>query len=256
MNDSGAYRIRLNGFWTATALPDGRTRCTRRFGRPRTLDDDESVWLTAATVPAPAVVAVNGHVLGATHKPRPFAFEIASPLEPRNAVTIDVRGPPEVVFHDVALEIRRLSFEPVRPSDYEFAHDLTRTNMSEFVARHWGDWDSDIFRKNFDGTENYLVYCCGSPVGFVRLMVAGDRLVLDDLQIVPGLQNQGLGTWALKQVEAIALSRGCIAVRLRSFHENPAYGLYRRVGFAIASAGEGADWLEKSVVAADSAELN
>jgi len=160
-------------------------------------------------------------------------------------VTIEIRGED---VSDVALEIRRLSFEPVRPSDYDFAHDLTRNNMAEFVTRHWGGWDSAIFRKNFEQTENYLVYCCSDPAGFVRLAVDGAQLVLDDLQIVPEFQNQGIGTWVLRQIQSIAIQRNLRSVRLRCFHDNPAYNLYRRVGFHVVIAGETADWLELPIV--------
>lgn len=95
------HRIRLHGFWTASELPDGRTRHARRFGRPRTLDADETAWLVGVGV---GRVFLNGEPLGeATGS---FAFEVTAKLLPRNELALDGPAQPE----DAALEIRsRLS---------------------------------------------------------------------------------------------------------------------------------------------------
>jgi len=265
VSQNDAYRIRLRGFWTASEPAPGRTRFARRFGKPRTLDADESLWLVGLNPPGPVVAAVNGTPIGETRKPRSFAFEISSALQQRNEATlefstsdlspnasevpaVDLTGVrAQIDPGEIALEVRRLSLEPVRPDDFEFAHDLTRSNMSDFVTRHWGGWDADIFRTKYDRTQNSLIFLTGSPVGFVRLAVDADRLVLEDLQIVPTLQNAGIGTWALKELEAVARRRGLHAIRLRCFRENLAYHLYRRFGFAVVEPSDGADWLEKPV---------
>ena len=88
MSANNAYRIRLRGFWAASAV--GRTRFARRFGRPRTLDPDESAWIVGLNPPTPVVVSVNGIPIGETSKTRPFAFEIPFPLQPRNEVAIEL----------------------------------------------------------------------------------------------------------------------------------------------------------------------
>lgn len=140
-----------------------------------------------------------------------------------------------------------LSLTPAAPDEYAFTHDLTRANMEAYVARFWGGWDPDVYRANYDRTENLILRLDADRVGFVRLSPDGDRLVLEDLQLLPAVQNRGIGTRALAAVEQLAAGRGFRAVRLRCFHVNPAYRLYQRAGFAVAEPGDTADWMEKPV---------
>ena len=98
------HRIRLGPPWE-TAADAGRTRYARKFGRPRTLDPDERVWLVCGSLPGPAEVLVNGERVGASEAAGPFAADITHLLNPRNEVAIVTASadPPA----DVALEIRR-----------------------------------------------------------------------------------------------------------------------------------------------------
>jgi GNAT superfamily N-acetyltransferase len=140
-----------------------------------------------------------------------------------------------------------LTLRPAAPDEYAFTHDLTRANMEPYVARFWGGWDPDVYRANYARTENLVARVGGERVGFVRLSPDGDRLVLDDVQVVPAFQNRGIGTRVLAAVERLAAGRGFRAVRLRCFPVNPAYRLYLRAGFAVVERGDVADWLEKPV---------
>ena len=87
------HRIRLGPPWVAS--PDG-TRHTRRFGRPRTLDADERVWLVCAF--EPDAVTVNGQTVPAT-------ADITSFLQPRNEIEIQLAVGGNFPV-EVALEIR------------------------------------------------------------------------------------------------------------------------------------------------------
>jgi len=95
------HAIRLRGFWTAEPLPDGRTRHTRRFGRPGTLSDDEVVYVTA-DLPAGARVLVNGVLIGEAIADGAAAFLIGGPLQLRNELAVELAGE----LGGVGLEIR------------------------------------------------------------------------------------------------------------------------------------------------------
>jgi hypothetical protein len=93
------HRIRLRGYWTVTALPDGRTRHTRHFGEPRT-PPGETVWVVGELT-GPARVSVNGDPLG--EPAGAFAFEVTGRLRPRNELAIETA---EKTLGEVGIAIR------------------------------------------------------------------------------------------------------------------------------------------------------
>ena len=97
------HKIRLGPPWQTVAT-DAGTRHARKFGRPRTLDANERLWLACAHVPGPAEVRVNGTVVGTPGAAGPFAADVTSHLQPRNEVVFAVAsdGP----LGPVALEVR------------------------------------------------------------------------------------------------------------------------------------------------------
>jgi hypothetical protein len=99
-----SHRIRLGPPWETTA-DGGRNQHVRKFGRPRTIDPHERVWLVCGSLPGPAEVFVNGQRVGASEVPGPFAADVTHLLNPRNEVVIvsPSADPPA----DVALDIRQ-----------------------------------------------------------------------------------------------------------------------------------------------------
>ncbi len=99
------HTIRLNGFWIATPLPTGM-RFTRPFGKPRTLDANETVWIVGS-LPTIGTIQVNNTILGNFAASTPFAFEITNRLASRNQIAFDLVTSTEVAIDGVVLEIRR-----------------------------------------------------------------------------------------------------------------------------------------------------
>jgi hypothetical protein len=98
------HTIRLRGFWETSS--DGTRTChTRKFGRPRTLDSAERVWLVCESVPGPAEVSVNGQTVGTLTQADPFAADITDSLRERNAVLFAVAS--DQPLGELVLEIRR-----------------------------------------------------------------------------------------------------------------------------------------------------
>jgi GNAT superfamily N-acetyltransferase len=241
------HTIRLAGGWAGTST-EGMTRYTRRFGRPRTLDPNETVWVTIRDTHGSGTVSVNGRPIGEiVDASVPFAVEIRPLLQDRNELVLDLRTSDDHSPGDVTLEIRTesLSLTSSSPADYAFTHDLTRSNMERYVAKYWGGWDEAVYRANYDRTENLVLRVGDERVGFVRLEPATDRLVLEDVQLLPAYQNRGLGGWMLDRVRELAAARGVRAVRLRCFKDNPARRLYLRAGFRVVEDAGAAEWFER-----------
>ena len=83
-----AHRIRLTGFWTITALADGRVRSVRRFGRPGGLSAGEAVAITGDW-PAGAGVFVNGVSIGEAATAGHAAFAVTQALDARNELMVE-----------------------------------------------------------------------------------------------------------------------------------------------------------------------
>jgi hypothetical protein len=83
---------------------DTGARHERKFGRPRTLDADERLWLVCEHVPGPTEVRVNGTTVGKSDTAGPFAADITALLLPRNAVSFAVAS--GEALGGVALEVR------------------------------------------------------------------------------------------------------------------------------------------------------
>src|SRR5262245_31432103 len=99
------HTIRLRGAWGVTSDARSRTQHTRNFGRPRTLDADERLWLVCAHVPGAGEVFVNGEIVGTLTSAGPFAVDITGRLLPRNTVAFVVAS--AEALGEVVLEIRR-----------------------------------------------------------------------------------------------------------------------------------------------------
>ena len=89
------HRIRLAGFWESVTVGEV-TRHRRPFGKPRSQDGAETVWVVSTVA---GVVEVNGVALGTG-----ASFDITPHLLPRNELAIGL--PPEVALGEVVLEIR------------------------------------------------------------------------------------------------------------------------------------------------------
>jgi hypothetical protein len=97
------HKIRLGPPWEVTRDAT-HTRHARNFGRPRTLEPGERVWLVCDSLPGAAEVTVNGVVVGLPAAGA-FAADITDHLRPRNVVVFAVAGGDPL--GGIALEIRR-----------------------------------------------------------------------------------------------------------------------------------------------------
>lgn len=100
---SSFHSIRLGPPWQITTYDTG-ARHTRKFGRPRTLDANERLWLVCEHIPGTAEVRVNDTPVAPSAAVGVFAADITSLLLPRNEVVFVVAsGAP---LGAVVLEIR------------------------------------------------------------------------------------------------------------------------------------------------------
>ena len=123
------------------------------------------------------------------------------------------------------------SLRRATPSDYEFAHTLTRSNMIGYYKRHGLVWRSDLFLASWNGSENYVIEWAGMAIGVLRIDQDSDALYVHDIHIVSTHRNRGAGTFALESAHDLARRRHRRTLILRVFVDNPAGRLYERLGY-------------------------
>lgn len=97
----------------------------------------------------------------------------------------------------------------------------------------------DHFARDSTYGKTWLIVCNEKYVGYVVLTVSfsfeyrGYDAFIDELYITEQYRRQGMGRRAMEFVEIAAADLGVNAIHLEVTHGNdPAIGLYRRVGYA------------------------
>lgn len=79
----------------------------------------------------------------------------------------------------------------------------------------------------------------GTPVGFALASVHGQRIHLEELDVLPEHGRKGVGSALLKAVEDHALSRDCTEITLTTFVDVPWNApFYASIGFEVMSEPE------------------
>ena len=117
---------------------------------------------------------------------------------------------------------RGCALRAARRDDEEFLFALHRSAMRDYVEAAWG-WDERWQRDHFAAT-----YAPRRHAVIVRIDPGQRR----DIELVPEVRNQGIGTAVLRAVLMLAEQEGR-AVELLVLKHNPAQRLYARLGFRV-----------------------
>ncbi|WP_090334221.1 N-acetyltransferase [Nitrosomonas sp. Nm51] len=128
-----------------------------------------------------------------------------------------------------------IRIRPVERADYDWLLDLHHTVYRELIISEFGYWDDDeelgLFLDSWETKKIDIILKQNKPVGMFIIEQQGDYLWLDELQIEPQYQNQGIGTAVILQLICRARKLG-LPLRLRVLHANlGAFRLYQKLGF-------------------------
>lgn len=128
-----------------------------------------------------------------------------------------------------------LQIRPADRSDYHWLLDLHHTVYRELIIKEFGYWDDDeemgLFLEAWETKKIEVVMIDDCPAGMFIVEQQDGHLWLDEIQINPRYQNQGIGTEIIVQLIVRARKRN-MPLRLRVLHANEgAYRLYRKLGF-------------------------
>ncbi|MBX3616318.1 GNAT family N-acetyltransferase [Nitrosomonas sp.] len=124
---------------------------------------------------------------------------------------------------------------PAQNSDYDWLLRLHHTVYRNLIIKAFGCWDEDeefeLFTEAWQTQKIQILMRNGQRIGMLMIFEETGRLWLDEIQIDPQFQNQGIGTIVIKELIAIARDRQ-LPVHLRVLRANRgAHRLYCRLGF-------------------------
>lgn len=125
----------------------------------------------------------------------------------------------------------KIRFRQATQADIEFLDSIYTLGLQKHVERIY-TWKPELFRQKFNPLLTQVIISDGIEVGMVTVKRQVDELYLGDIVILPEFQNQGIGSAVIKGVLRDANTEG-VPVRLQVLKQNPAKGLYERLGFVI-----------------------
>jgi GNAT superfamily N-acetyltransferase len=122
-----------------------------------------------------------------------------------------------------------LTLRPTTTLDHDFALEVTEACMKAYAEQTWGNWNG---KADFDPTFDQIIQLDGQDIGILCVEKHATQWQVDKLYILPTYQNQGHGSFLLKQLKAEAII-GDIPIRLSVLQVNPAQRFYARHGFVV-----------------------
>jgi ribosomal protein S18 acetylase RimI-like enzyme len=134
-------------------------------------------------------------------------------------------------------------FRPTRDEDRQFLAELYATTRWEEVAQTgWPvetrlnflaqqfELQSIHYAKYRPNAERMVIERDGTPIGRLEVDETADRLHIVDISLAPARRGGGIGTAILGDLQRLA-ENGGRKVSIFVEKQNPALGLYRRLGF-------------------------
>jgi len=125
---------------------------------------------------------------------------------------------------------------PITQGDKEFFRKLNEISYREVIEEQFGEWDSKFQRAAFEvkwKEQNYLkILRDGEIIGGIWVQDLDTYHQLREIQILPAHRNQNIGSNLIAAEAQRAKMLGKI-LRLRVLLRNPAFQLYKRLGFVV-----------------------
>lgn len=129
-----------------------------------------------------------------------------------------------------------IDLEPLNENDVEFRWQVFDATIKPFVERHTGIASDDLrpmLAEQLRVGRHQAIVVAGERAGVLLATSEGDHIAIQQLEILPGFQGQGIGTAILTQLIARS-RREHLPLRLSVFDDNlGALKLYERLGFVV-----------------------
>lgn len=127
-----------------------------------------------------------------------------------------------------------IALRPVEPRDIPALYAVHRDAMGDYVVATWGTWDPGLQRRFFEDRlargRMQVVEVDGALAGIWETSERKSSLHLENVELASWVQRMGIGTRLVSGLQQQAEARD-MPVTLQVLLVNPAFGLYRRLGF-------------------------
>jgi ribosomal protein S18 acetylase RimI-like enzyme len=132
--------------------------------------------------------------------------------------------------------MENLALREARDSDAAFLLSLAREAYRDVLAAQFDGWNEGAHGKRFlekiASLPFWVAELGGEPVGAVSSSLHDDHLRVNELLVLPGFQNRGVGSYLLLRELEHARGAG-VPVRLYTLRLNRAINFYERHGFTV-----------------------
>jgi len=129
-----------------------------------------------------------------------------------------------------------LRLRPATAADAGFAYRVSRETMRGHALATFGTWNQEEVRqrcsKNIADGFTRIIELDDVQIGIYVVERAPDHVQLLQIFILPEYQRRGIGSHLIERLLAEARATN-LPLRLRVLRVNPAFELYRRMGFKV-----------------------
>ena len=131
----------------------------------------------------------------------------------------------------------KYNLRPYTKDDSEFVYQSKKEAYKHYAKKFWGAWDegkqrsffADFIKKVQDTL--LIIEYQGISIGLCHgNIIDQNTYTIGNIIVVPSYQGHGIGTDLLQN---IIKNNPRMKMRLQVFKENPAIGLYKRLGFVV-----------------------
>ena len=115
--------------------------------------------------------------------------------------------------------------------DYRFVYNLLKRNMYALFVKHWGRWNPNVFRDNFNKKNIRIIEYKTKRVAFYDFEFKDGFSYIHNVQVSPSRQGKGLGTCLVSLMENETKRHKLKKIRLKVFKDNLARKLYLKLGY-------------------------
>lgn len=126
----------------------------------------------------------------------------------------------------------KISFQPAKTADIPFLLNLRKRTMNSYLEDAGmmisNDYHHARIKEYF--ADSSIICINGKAVGLIKLSKQEDKLHIRQFQILPALQNKGVGSQVLQLIMKKAQQLN-LPITLNVMLKNPAKRLYEKYGF-------------------------